>query len=375
MEPSATSAVPGVAPAGYDDLPDGLVIADATGRVVVLNPAAARLLRRSAEACYGLDYRTVLPLTNVSGRDWWACTDPYDGLATRSGSPENPLILQRSDGSIAELLVTARYVRDRPAGRVVRLVVSLRDTAARRRAERERADLVSTFAHELRSPLTSVKGFAATMLAKWDRFSDEQKKLMLETINADADRVTQLITELLDVSRMESGRLELRRQLVDLPDRVRRTFASQGGAGHSADRFHLVVHGPLPEVWGDPGKIDQILGNLVENGVRHGAGQVEVVISPAGPEDSDGVEVVVTDQGEGIAPEVSPRLFTKFWRAGHRGGTGLGLYITRGLVEAHGGSIAADNAPSGGARFRFRLPGGAPPFAAEVPLGGARPGA
>ncbi len=373
MEPSAKSAVPGPKPAdpprvglvptGYDELPDGLVIADATGRVVVINSAATRLLRRPAEGAHGLDYRTVLPLTNAAGRDWWACTEPYSGLATRSGSPENPLILQHSDGSLAELLVTARYVRDRPAGRVIRLVVSLRDTAARRRGERERADLVSTFAHELRSPLTSVKGFAATMLAKWDRFSDEQKKLMLETINADADRVTQLITELLDVSRMESGRLELRRQLVDLPDRVRRTFASQGGAGHSADRFHLVVHGPLPEVWGDPGKIDQILGNLVENGIRHGAGQVEVVISPAPPEESDGVEVVVTDQGQGIAPEISPRLFTKFWRAGHRGGTGLGLYITRGLVEAHGGSIAADNAPSGGARFRFRLPGGAPPCA------------
>ncbi|MEP6462020.1 MAG: PAS domain-containing sensor histidine kinase [Frankiaceae bacterium] len=351
---------PGIAPdaAAYDILPDGLLIADDVGRIVVVNAAAQRLIGSRPEALLGLDYRKVLPLTDASGRDWWACTDPYGGLSTRTGSPENTLLFQPADGPLRELLVTARYVRDRPAGRAVQLVIGLRGTSARRRSERERADLVSTFAHELRSPLTSVKGFAATMLAKWERFSDEQKKLMLQTINSDADRVTQLITELLDVSRMESGRLELRCQLVDVPDRIRHTFASQGGAGEPPDRFRLRVLGPLPEVWADQGKIDQILGNLVENAVRHGAGTVEVSVTPAG----DGVELVVTDEGGGIAAEVAPRLFTKFWRAGHRGGTGLGLYITRGLVEAHGGTIKADNAPDGGARFRVRLPAGSPPY-------------
>lgn len=344
----------------YDHLPDGLLIADEAGRVVVLNAAASRLISSTGDVL-GVDYRKVLPLTDASGRDWWACTDPYSGLSTRSGSPENWLLFQPAVGSPRELLVTSRYVRDRPAGRVIQLVVGLRDTTARQRHERERADLVSTFAHELRSPLTSVKGFAATMLAKWDRFSDEQKKLMLQTINSDADRVTVLITELLDVSRMESGRLELRRELVDVPDRVRHTFASLGGAGHPADRFRLDVCGPLPEIWGDRGKIDQIFANLVENAVRHGAGLVHVVVAADSQLGEEGIEVVVTDQGEGIAADVAPRLFTKFWRAGHRGGTGLGLYITRGLAEAHGGSIEADNAPSGGARFRVRLPAGTPP--------------
>lgn len=342
-----------------DDLPDGLLIADHTRRVVALNRSGQRLLGYRPDEVLGLDYRKVLPLCDVSGRDWWACTEPYDGLSTRTGSPENCLLFQPTDALPREVLVTARYVRDRPRGRVIRLVVSLRDTASRRRAERETADLVSTFAHELRSPLTSVKGFAATMLTKWDRFSDAQKRLMLETINSDADRVTQLITELLDVSRMESGRLELRRQPVDLPDRIRRAFASQGGAGYPADRFTLTESAALPEIWADPGKVDQILGNVIENAVQHGAGQVTVSVTP----DRDGVQVEVTDQGRGIAPEVAPRLFTKFWRAGHRGGTGLGLYITRGLAEAHGGSIEADNAPAGGARFRIRLPAGTPPFA------------
>lgn len=356
MDPSPTRLA-------YDDLPDGLLIADSCGRVVVLNHAAQQLLGLSAAAAIGEDYRKVLPLADASGRDWWARTKPYDGLCTRTGAPENPLIFRADDAAPRELLVTARYVRDRPAGRVIRLVVSLRGTAARQRSERERADLVSTFAHELRSPLTSVKGFAATMLAKWDRFSDEQKRLMLQTINSDADRVTQLITELLDVARMESGRLELRRQPVDVPERVCRTFASQGGMGIPRDRFTLEVAGPLPEIWGDPGKIEQILGNLVENAVRHGAGQVTVEVVASERHSEDGVQVVVCDQGGGIAPDLVPRLFTKFWRAGHRGGTGLGLYITRGLVEAHGGSIEADNVPSGGARFRVWLPASVPPFA------------
>ena len=119
----------------------------------------------------------------------------------------------------------------RDDGKVTRLIVCLRDTASRERHERSRADLVSTVAHELRSPLTSVKGFTATLLAKWDRFNDEQKKLMLETVNADADRVTRLITELLDVSRIDAGRLELRKQVVDLPRRSSKIVAGLVAGG------------------------------------------------------------------------------------------------------------------------------------------------
>jgi len=363
MSASDSIAASDVVPTGYRDLPDAVLVADGTGQVIVLNPAGERILGRAAAEVLGRDFRDVLALTDHAGRNWWDCTTPYSGLATRTGQPENRLLLTPfGSGESREVLVTARYVRDRPVGPVIRLVVCLRRATARQIAERGNAELVSIVAHELRSPLTSVKGFTATLLTKWERFTDEQKRLMLETINSDADRVTRLITELLDISRMESGRLELRRQPVDIPQRARSAFARQIGAGYSPDRFVLEVLGELPEVWADPDKVDQILSNLVENAIRHGAGRVDVVVQPADGGGA-GVEVVVSDQGSGIAPEVAPRLFTKFWRDGRRGGTGLGLYITRGLVEAHGGSIDVETAPGGGASFRVRLPSATPPFA------------
>jgi len=232
---------------------------------------------------------------------------------------------------------------------------------------------VSTVAHELRSPLTSVKGFTATLLNKWGRFTDDQKRVMLETVNADADRVTRLITELLDVSRIESGRMEVHRQLVDLPDRARKIIAGRVAAGDAEDRFRLEVRNGLPETWLDADKIDQILGNLVENAVRHGAGIVSIVVEPVHLDENgrtdepDAAAVSVRDQGEGISPDVALRVFRQFWRGKprgssrrgqHGGGTGLGLYIVKGLVEAHGGTIGVCRAPGGGAEFRFIVPAG-----------------
>jgi hypothetical protein len=351
-----------------DDLPDGLVIADQAGRVEVFNAAAARLTGTLATDALGRDVCEVLPLRDADGRSWWACTDPYNGLWTRTRHPEASLYLP--DGT--EILATMGYVRERrrdptATRRVRRVVVSLRGAEPRARLERSRADLVSTVAHELRSPLTSVKGFTATLLAKWYRFTDDQKMVMLETVNSDADRVTRLITELLDVSRIESGRLEVHRQVVDIPAQVRRIIAGRVAAGDPADRYRLTVNGTLPEIWLDQDKVDQIICNLVENAVRHGAGTVTVVIEPVDADGDQGdsaqvVAVSVRDQGEGVAPEVATRVFRPFWRTKRRGGTGLGLFIVKGLVEAHGGTINVLRAPGGGAEFRFTMPAGTPDF-------------
>ena len=356
-----------------DELPDGVVVADEVGRIIVFNRVAARLTGLDPAEVTGKFVFDVLPLCDDDGRDWWVYADPYHGLPTRTRHPERSLYL--ADGT--EVLVSIGYVRERDldhgASRsctVRRLVISLRGAEQRERLDRSRAELVSTVAHELRSPLTSVKGFTATLLNKWGRFTDDQKRVMLETVNADADRVTRLITELLDVSRIESGRMEVHRQLVDLPDRARRIIAGRVAAGDAEDRFRLEVHGGLPETWLDADKIDQILGNLVENAVRHGAGIVTIVVEPARMDGEaalpaavglgvpDAASVSVRDQGEGISPEVAPRVFRRFWRGKRRGGTGLGLYIVKGLVEAHGGTIGVRRAPGGGAEFRFIVPAG-----------------
>jgi PAS domain S-box-containing protein len=373
-----------------DELPDGVVVADEVGRIIVFNRCAARLTGLDPAEVIGKFVFDVLPLRDDDGRDWWVYADPYHGLPTRTRHPERSLYL--SDGT--EVLVSVGYVRGErgdgqsPRARggsgggrpprdntVRRLVISLRGAQQRERLERDRAELVSTVAHELRSPLTSVKGFTATLLNKWGRFTDDQKRVMLETVNADADRVTRLITELLDVSRIESGRMEVHRELVNLPDRARKIIAGRVAAGEAEDRFRLEVRSGLPETWLDADKVDQILGNLVENAVRHGAGIVTIVVEPARIDGEaagslgapDAAAVSVRDQGEGISPEVAPRVFRRFWRGKprggsrrgqHGGGTGLGLYIVKGLVEAHGGTISVRCAPGGGAEFRFIVPAG-----------------
>jgi signal transduction histidine kinase len=350
----------------FDDLPDGVVAADACGTVVVFNQAAARITGIDPAGALGKPLEEALPLEDLEGRRWWLHTDPYGGLSIRRGQPETHLLLPGG----RDVLATASFVREGDA--VVRVVVGLRDTSARTRAERRHSDLIATVAHELRSPLTSVKGFTATLLAKWERFTDDQRKLMLETVDADADRVTRLITELLDIARIDSGRLQLARIPVDVCELVRVELAGMVAAGHPEERF-TISGAAVPPAWVDPDKLRQVLSNLLENAVRHGEGSIIVTVSQEEPphaaaeaarfgdretgERTTGmVAVTVDDEGPGIPEEMLGRVFTRFWRGNRRGGTGLGLYIVKGVIEAHGGTVSVGRSPAGGARFRFTVP-------------------
>ena len=352
-----------------EELPDGVIVLDPDGTIRVINEAALRLLRLPTAgspgwSVIGRRLPALVSLLDERGNDWWECGTQLMRLPGVNRQPERRLLLLAGEEE-HDLLATVRY--GRVDGAVQRVVVSLRGTESRERLDRSRADLVSMVAHELRSPLTSVKGFTATLLAKWDRFTDEQKLLMLATVNADADRVTRLLSELLDVSRIDAGRLELRRQVVDVPAAVRRVVAGSVASGEHEGRFQVQVAGELPEMWLDPDKLDQVLHNLVENALRHGDGtvtvRVQAVGADSGAEFESGAVVTVADEGDGIPEETAARVFTKFWRGGaRRGGTGLGLFIAKGIVEAHGGTIAAGRSESGGAEFRFSLPAGAPTY-------------
>jgi signal transduction histidine kinase len=249
--------------------------------------------------------------------------------------------------------VTGSYQRA-PDGRVSGVVLVFRDAGRRVHSAVTGMEIVSTVSHELRSPLTSVKGYTSLLINRWDLLPDEQKRIMLEQVNHDADRVTRLITELLDISRLESGRLVLRRQLVDLP-RLSAAVVDKVRLEYPALRAGTSFPAAFPRVYADPDKIEQVLTNLVENACKYGSPEGLFI---AGAVEGSYVSVAVSDRGPGIAPSDLARVFSKFFRKaeGRPTGSGLGLWISRGLVESHGGELVAESNPASGATFRFTLP-------------------
>ena len=333
-----------------DLLPDGAVVADRLGVVTHVNDAARRLLAFEQEPV-GRGLGDVLSLQDLDGHDWFTMTAPYTGLRIRRLQAEQSWYL--ADGT--ELLVTARIHRAATDQPVERVVVALRSARARSRLDRERSDLVATVAHELRSPLTGVRGFTASLLERWDRFNDEQKRLIIETVHADTDRLTRLIAELLEVARIDTGRLSLHPRPTDAVRVVEQVGRSvRAGTGREV-RFDPPE--ALPALWADSDRLAQVVTNLVENAVRHGDGVVSLSLGRCRLDDgADGVLLAVEDQGSGISPEIRRRVFTKFWKHGTRGGSGLGLYIVHGLVVAHGGRITIADAAGGGARIEVLWP-------------------
>lgn len=335
-------------------LPDGLVVAGPDAEIRFVNAEACRILECDADDLLGEDIRDVLAFTDRNGRDWWRDTDPWNGLTTRTGHRERLLVAPGG----RDVLVTARYVRMERGGPPVRVMVGLRDAQARLRAERDHATLLSTVAHELRAPLTSVKGFTSSLLRRWDRFTDEQKRLMIETIESDASRLTRLITELLDISRLDAGRLSLRIGPVDLNELLSRHVVRQE-LGRAAGSIRLVLGQRaraegLPEIWADGDRLEQVFFNLIENAVQHGSGLVTVT-AERDRGLPDGVRVCVEDEGEGVPVDHRDRIFERFWHGPTSVSTGLGLYVVRGLVEAHGGTVHVEDSDGGGARFVVHL--------------------
>ena len=333
-----------------DSLPDGVVVADAEGVVTHVNAEARRLLGTDVQVGQGL--REVMALQDLDGHDWYDAVAPYTGLSTRRLAAEQSWRLD--DGT--ELLVTARFMRPRPTKPVSHVTVALRSARSRELLDRERSDLVATVAHELRSPLTGVRGFTATLLERWDRFSDDQKKLIMQTVHNDTDRLTRLIADLLEVARLDTGRLSLLARRFDAVDEMTHILESVQAATGREIRLNPVED--VPAVFADPDRFSQVMTNIVDNAVRHGEGTVRISAEATRVNGRGFVEIAVEDEGRGISPEIRGRVFTKFWKHGQRGGSGLGMYIAHGLVLAHGGSIDIGDAPGGGARIKVLWPTG-----------------
>ncbi|OIJ27157.1 sensor histidine kinase [Nocardioides luteus] len=334
-----------------DALPDGVVVADADGEVVLVSALAGRMLGVDPDASLGRPLGDVLTLSNTEGQTWAEANRPYDTLRTVTGTPEQAWLLP--DGT--EVLVVSTIRRPSPDAAVDQVSISLRSGRGRKRLDRERSDLVATVAHELRSPLTGVKGFVQALLNRWDRLNDDQKKLMLRTVASDSDRLSRLIAELLDVARIDTGRLQLYPRASDATVLVTRVVESVRSATSRPIELEISAGEDELEIHADPDKFTQVVTNLVENAVRHGDGVVTVSLG-AWPDDPDQVLLVVEDRGEGIPAELRQRVFTKFWKHGARGGSGLGLYIVGGLTKAHGGSVVIADADGGGARIEVGWP-------------------
>jgi signal transduction histidine kinase len=218
--------------------------------------------------------------------------------------------------------------------------------------EERTIELIATVSHEIRSPLTTIKGFTKTLLDRWSRLDDDTKIEMLKAINDDADRVTRILTELLDVSRLETGKLSLHLRPVDIGQLARDVIVvlSPRSTKHSIE-----LDGDDVEVMGDPDKLRQVLTNFIENAQKYTDGGTITVNCAA--KGKLGI-VSVSDEGPGVPPDMVERVFEKFARRelpGSPTGTGLGLYICRGLIEAQGGEIGL-RLEDGGSTFWFHLP-------------------
>jgi two-component system sensor histidine kinase KdpD len=240
----------------------------------------------------------------------------------------------------------------------------LREQALRTRLTEEMARLAKTLvaavAHDLRAPLSSIKASSSTLADPDLDLSPQARQHLAKLIDVQADRLADLVTNLLDMSRVQAGVLEPRRSLTQVSDLVASVSADLG----PALRGHVLatqITAGLPPVDVDTTLIGRVLTNLVQNAIRYSPKDTPITVSAILTE-PDTIEVSVTDRGPGVSPGRRDEIFTLFARRADDAGAGLGLTIAKTFVEAHGQRIWVEDAPGGGARFCFTLP-----VAAAVP--------
>jgi two-component system, OmpR family, phosphate regulon sensor histidine kinase PhoR len=321
-----------------ESMSDGVMAVDPRGAVVTSNAAARRLLRRGPT-------EALPPLPELFH-------DKAARELVRRMLAGDELEQRELDLDARRLLITSRAL---PTGGTL---LVLRDVSALRRLEAMRRDFVANVSHELKTPLTSIAGYAETLAA--ETVAESQAHRFAETILSNARRMQRLVDELLDLSRVESGGWRPAPQVVEIADAAREAWAALADRGAATGiTFETDVAPDAHALLVDPDALRQIFTNLLENALRHtpAGGRIRV----AAVVDRDGIAVSVTDSGSGIPAEHLPRIFERFYRvdsgrARHQGGTGLGLAIVKHLVEAHGGRVAAESALSRGTTIRMSFP-------------------
>jgi signal transduction histidine kinase len=264
--------------------------------------------------------------------------------------------LLNPDGSLSIIEVLRDITESQRMGQEI--IQARAKIEALHRSELLKTELLSMVSHELRTPLTSIKGFATTLLRSHIRWSKEQQRDFLRNIDQETDRLTRLISNLLDMSRLEAGALHLEKRSYSVSEIVE----SINSRLHTVTKQHkLRVEIPtgLPAVFADKIRVGQVLMNLIENAVKYSRKGSQIMVG-AMPSDSM-IIISVSDTGEGIPTELSGKVFERFYRgdniiAGRREGIGLGLSICRALVEAHGGKIWVESEIGRGSKFNFSLP-------------------
>lgn len=216
------------------------------------------------------------------------------------------------------------------------------------------AELISMIAHELRSPLASIKGFSATLVKRWDRFTEAQRLQFVKTIHSDADRMSRIISEILDLARIEAGKLELFPADAHVASAAEKAVA-QLSAMSGSERVSLDIVDDLT-AWADPERLERAIATLVENAVKFSEeGPIEVAAGAGG----DDVVITVADKGVGIAPERLESIFAGPGPSGQMAGpkgTGLGLHLAQRLVEVQHGTLTVASEPGVGSTFTMTLP-------------------
>ena len=344
-----------------DTSPVGVAVFDArSGAPITFNREAVRIVESLRDPDQSLEeLLQVLSYRRADGRR----IAPFDIANELIGGDTvraEEMVLSVPNGRSVTVLVNAKPSRSEDDSEVETVVVTLQDMTSLNELERMRAEFLGMVSHELRAPLTSIKGSADTLLESFYSLDAAEVVQFIRIIKSQTERMRDLIGELLDVARIETGTLSVTpepAEVGDLVEEAKNTFLTGGGRTN----FTIDMELDLPWVMADRRRIVQVLGNLLSNAARYSPDSSTIRVRASLGDDC--VEISVADEGQGVSPEEMPVLFQKFSRPMGQGGmretqdTGIGLAICKGIVEAHGGRIWAESDGVGlGARFTFTLP-------------------